>query len=586
MLAANVCSADFIARAKHPALYRVHEGPTPEKKTLLQNYLKALGLGLAISDDPKPAEFQAIAAGHQGPARRGADPHDAAALDAAGDLHRHQQRPLRPGLRGLHPLHQPDPPLSRPAGAPRHQGAARRQALPARAPRRRTRRCRKRKAREGGKAPRRRRGLPARRCCARRRARAWEVAGAHCSANERRADEASRDVEAWLKCRYMREHLGEEYGGTVSAVTSFGLFVTLDGLYVEGLVHITELGGEYFRFDEVRQELRGERTGVRYVVGSARARAGQPGRPRRPQDRFPPGARRRGARPAANQARQGAGQRGGDDRDRCTRSRPTAPSRPRPRPSPRHGRAPARPSCLRAPASRRRASRARAVRRAARPDASSPFSFTSEKKQMSIRFDGRVAIVTGAGGGLGRQHALALAARGAAVVVNDLGGTLDGNGGTPTAANAVVEEIRAAGGKAIASAASVTDFAAVQAMVAGGDRRMGPRRHPGQQRRHPARQELRQDGARRLPPGAGRPPDGRGALHEGRVGDDARAEVRPHRDDDLVDRPLRQLRPGELRRRQDGAGGPDADALARGREERHPRQLPGADGGDAHDRRA
>jgi len=84
---------------------------------------------------------------------------------------------------------------------------------------------------------------------------------------------------------------------------------------------------------------------------------------------------------------------------------------------------------------------------------------------MSIRFDGRVAIVTGAGGGLGRLHALALARRGAAVVVNDLGGTLDGNGGTPTAANAVVEEIRAAGGKAIASAASVTDFAAVQTMV-------------------------------------------------------------------------------------------------------------------------
>jgi ribonuclease R len=96
----------------------------------------------------------------------------------------------------------------------------------------------------------------------------WEVAGAHCSANERRADEASRDVEAWLKCRYMREHLGEEYSGRVSAATSFGLFVQLDGLYVEGLVHITELGGEYYRFDEVKQELRGERTGVRYAVGS------------------------------------------------------------------------------------------------------------------------------------------------------------------------------------------------------------------------------------------------------------------------------------------------------------------------------
>ncbi len=84
---------------------------------------------------------------------------------------------------------------------------------------------------------------------------------------------------------------------------------------------------------------------------------------------------------------------------------------------------------------------------------------------MTIRFDGRVAIVTGAGGGLGRQHALALAARGARVVVNDLGGTLDGGGGTPAAAEAVVAEIRAAGGQAIANGASVTDFAAVQAMV-------------------------------------------------------------------------------------------------------------------------
>ena len=97
---------------------------------------------------------------------------------------------------------------------------------------------------------------------------AWEAAGLHCSANERRADEASKDVEAWLKCKFMRDHLGEEYGGVVSSVTSFGLFVTLDSLYVEGLIHITELGGEYFRFDEVRQELRGERTGIRYAIGT------------------------------------------------------------------------------------------------------------------------------------------------------------------------------------------------------------------------------------------------------------------------------------------------------------------------------
>jgi ribonuclease R len=74
-------------------------------------------------------------------------------------------------------------------------------------------------------------------------------------------------VEAWLKCKFMRDRLGEEYGGTISSVTSFGLFVQLDDLYVEGLVHITELGGEYFRYDDVRHELRGERTGVRHAVG-------------------------------------------------------------------------------------------------------------------------------------------------------------------------------------------------------------------------------------------------------------------------------------------------------------------------------
>ena len=84
---------------------------------------------------------------------------------------------------------------------------------------------------------------------------------------------------------------------------------------------------------------------------------------------------------------------------------------------------------------------------------------------MSIDFKGRVAIVTGAGGGLGKQHALALARSGAKVLVNDLGGAVDGSGGSVSAAQAVVDEIRAAGGEALANGASVTDFAAVQAMV-------------------------------------------------------------------------------------------------------------------------
>jgi len=95
----------------------------------------------------------------------------------------------------------------------------------------------------------------------------WEQLGLLCSANERRADDASRDVEAWLKSYYVRERVGETFSGSISAVVPFGLFVVLDGLYVEGLVHVSELGSEYFQFNEATHELRGERTGIRFRLG-------------------------------------------------------------------------------------------------------------------------------------------------------------------------------------------------------------------------------------------------------------------------------------------------------------------------------
>ncbi|EWM47897.1 RNB domain protein [Bordetella holmesii 35009] len=92
----------------------------------------------------------------------------------------------------------------------------------------------------------------------------WEKLGLLLSASERRADEASRDVEAWLKCWFVKERVGEDFSGTVTGVASFGIFVTLDTLHVEGLVHVSELGGEYFQFNDSLHELRGERTGMRY----------------------------------------------------------------------------------------------------------------------------------------------------------------------------------------------------------------------------------------------------------------------------------------------------------------------------------
>ena len=268
MLAANVCSADFILQSKHAGLYRVHEGPTPEKKETLKAYLKSTGVGLSISDDPSPGEFQAIAnATKERPDAQQIHsmllrsmqqaiytPTNSGHFGLAFEAYTHFTSPIRrypdllvhrviKAILGKTKYQLPILPTPGEAQAKLarrlEKGLASRVSDPTQKPKK-----------------------------ASADLLAWAAAGLHCSANERRADEASRDVEAWLKCKYMREHLGEEFGGVVSSATSFGIFVTLDAMYVEGLVHITELGGEYFRFDEQRQELRGERTGIRYAIGS------------------------------------------------------------------------------------------------------------------------------------------------------------------------------------------------------------------------------------------------------------------------------------------------------------------------------
>ncbi|HEY0634514.1 MAG TPA: RNB domain-containing ribonuclease, partial [Gammaproteobacteria bacterium] len=86
------------------------------------------------------------------------------------------------------------------------------------------------------------------------------VLGEHCSMTERRADEATRDALDWLKCEYMLDKVGEEFDGIISSVTSFGIFVELQSIYVEGLVHITSLHSDYYHFDPAKHRLLGERT--------------------------------------------------------------------------------------------------------------------------------------------------------------------------------------------------------------------------------------------------------------------------------------------------------------------------------------
>ena len=260
MLAANVCAAHFIEQGGHASLYRVHEGPTPEKRVALQNYLRALGIGLSVSDEPRPSEMQSVAEAtrdrpdaaqiHQMLLRSMQQavytPTNSGHFGLAFDAYTHFTSPIR---------RYPDLLVHRVIKALLSGKTYRLVPSALRMP------PQPRRSLAPKATPQQVRALD-------KQSLAWQAAGLHTSASERRADEASRDVEAWLKCRFMRDRLGEEFQGTVSSVVGFGLFVTLDELHVEGLVHVTELGGEYFRFDELRQELRGDRSGMRYGVGT------------------------------------------------------------------------------------------------------------------------------------------------------------------------------------------------------------------------------------------------------------------------------------------------------------------------------
>ncbi len=254
MLAANVCAADFMTRSKHPGLYRVHDGPTPDKLANLRTFLKSLGLSLAGGDAPHASDYAALTEKIKGRP-------DTQLLQTML-LRSMQQAIYSPDNGGHFGLAYPayahfTSPIRRYPDLLTHRVIkallATQKYLP-QLPRNEDEYLRSDNIKSRVLTKEQQQRIH----------QVWEQFGLQCSANERRADEASRDVQAWLKCYFMREKVGEQFRGTITGVTAFGIFITLDSLFVEGLVHISELGTDYFQFNEAMHELRGERTGQRF----------------------------------------------------------------------------------------------------------------------------------------------------------------------------------------------------------------------------------------------------------------------------------------------------------------------------------
>lgn len=230
MLAANVATAEWLTARKMPMLYRIHEGPTEEKLTALRSFLKELGLKLWGKDQPQAHHFARLL-------EKAQDRPDLRLVQTVllRSLQLAVYTPKNKGHFGLaYPAYSHfTSPIRRYPDLLVHRAI---------------RHCLQ--------------GKPVEEFSYTNND--MEMLGEHCAMAERRADEATRDAIGWLKCEYMQDKVGLEYDGTVTGVTAFGLFVELDGIFVDGLVHVTALREDYYHFDPIGHRLCGESGGKIY----------------------------------------------------------------------------------------------------------------------------------------------------------------------------------------------------------------------------------------------------------------------------------------------------------------------------------
>lgn len=252
MLAANTCAARLLKEEKLPTLFRNHEPPKQDRLANLQAFLEPLGLHLDWDgkSDPAPATLQAL--GAQIASRPDKDVIQVMMLRSLTQAKYESTNKGHFGLAYPYYAHFTSPIRRYP------------DLLVHRALRYLIREGRsKRVMTEGTLKP-----VPRQQILPYNDKQMLEL-GEHCSMTERRADDASRDVMKWLKCQFMEQHLGSTFSGTISGVTNFGLFVELDDIHIDGLLHIANLGDDYFRFDQNMMLLRGRASGYEFRLGDA-----------------------------------------------------------------------------------------------------------------------------------------------------------------------------------------------------------------------------------------------------------------------------------------------------------------------------